>query len=85
MAAMEEKDLCTHSKLKQEEPFRKKKTKKQKRQKEKNLNITGGAPYITFIFEQTLFCSIKPPILNNGNRFVSRGVLNKVSYGEAPP
>ena len=28
MAVMEEKDLCTHSKLKQEEPFRKKKTKK---------------------------------------------------------
>ena len=50
MAAMEEKDLCTHSKLKQEEPFRKKKTK---RQKEKTLNITGGAPYITFIFMYT--------------------------------
>ena len=26
MAAMEEKDLCTHCKLKQKEPFRKKKT-----------------------------------------------------------
>ena len=31
MAAMEEKDLCTHSKLKQEEPFRKKKNKKTKK------------------------------------------------------
>ena len=33
MAAMEEKDLCTHSKLKQEEPFRKKKNKKDRRRK----------------------------------------------------
>ena len=28
MAAMEEKDSCTHSKLKQKEPFPKKKTEK---------------------------------------------------------
>ena len=48
MAAMEEKDLCTHCKLKQKEPFRKK--KQQKRQKEKTLKITGGALYITFTF-----------------------------------
>ena len=48
MVAMEEKDSCTHSKLKQKEPFPKK--KKQKRQKEKTLKITGGALYITFIF-----------------------------------
>ena len=40
--------MFTHSKLKQEEPFPKKKNRKDK--KEKTLNMTEGALYITCIF-----------------------------------
>ena len=59
--------------------------KKQKRKKEKTLNMTEGALYITSIFMNRFSSNRLNFVLLNlyseqGNKFVSRGVVNKVSY-----